>query len=411
MSSNQEPGLFLGSESLAGPLPAGGYLMRRKVLEKVSADGCLAPEWFPVLRRMQEEAADLAIDLCRRQADLQQCELACSTLQWSLDLLKALPAEQQQPLIQELADRSSQLLAGFHRLLLEENVTEAPSDQRPWLALASRWAGWHRCCGLSCPDWFMPVKEQLVRAAALAWLEYARAKPADGAAGQAIGLLEQLAGLHDPCPEWILLARKGLEADATVLTSPIRQRLFRLELRPEQTELIPEGETLVVNVAKRLEAAAHDHLGVFFQELLESAQPAQSGSLPRMKEPESSLHCSLQSLRSRGQRVPASWFRGLAIAADHWRRAGGEAVDPWPDFPVTPLQEGCLLVRPGNVELAALRSALEQPDQQQQALELIASRNHDQAWMEALRDDWWCDPGDVTENLRRDLLNGRVHPS
>lgn len=198
MSSYDEPGLLLTAEQLAGPLPFAGNVLRCKVLERLRAQGLLESPWLPVLRRMQEEAAAAAIQSYRQQFDLQQCEQACATFQGSFELVMALPAVQQQPLIEELAEQSSQLLGGLYRLLLEENVAEDRCDRRHWLALAARLAGWHRRCGLSNPDWLVSVQGQLVRAAASAWLEQARANPADDGTAQTIELLAQFAGRHDP---------------------------------------------------------------------------------------------------------------------------------------------------------------------------------------------------------------------
>ena len=406
------PGLWLTAQELAGPLPVAGLLLRRWALEQQLAQGPLQPDWWPVLRMLQQEAAATALQICQQGEPAEQLEQqlgqSCTALQWSLEPLSTLPAEQLGPMREELATCSSQLLGGLHRLLM------AADDPQPlwWLAQAAGLAYWHRRAELGSPAWMGPVEEQLVRAAALQWLERARSNPSAERSTRALTLLEHLAGLHQPCPDWILLAQQELsrgntELPATSQTGAATQHAqataiqeLRLEVRPGEAELISQGELLVVNVADRLDAPASDPLGGWFKSLLRQHGEEQQRQL-RLHEPESSLHSSLQQLWRRGELIPEGWFRRLALAADHWRRSGGEAVLPWPDFPAGRLEPGCLLVRPGNVELAALRTALEQPEAQGPALEAIAARGAERQWMEALRDDWWCDPCDATENLRR----------
>lgn len=410
MTGDPAAGLWLSAQELAGPLPVAGLLLRRWALEQQLAHGPLQPDWLPVLRILQKEAAATALEICQRGGAPEQLEQACAALQWSLEPLAALPAEQRQPLREELASHSSQLLGGLHRLLLAADEPHLLW----WLAQAASLARWHRVAQLSSPAWLAPVQEQLVRAAALQWLERARSNPSTEHRSRASALLEQLADLHQPCPEWVLLAQReldqgGADSDAAEQENEPAQPLqtsgcmeLRLEMRPGEPELIPSGEVLVVNVANRLEVSEADQFGGWLRALLEQLGMETTAQRQfRLHEPESSLHRSLQRLWRRGEGIPAGWFRGLALVADHWRRSGAAAVVPWPDFPAGRLEEGCLLVRPGNVELAALSTVLEQPDAQRQALEAIAARGQEQEWMEALRDDWWCDPSDATENLRR----------
>ncbi len=407
MAAEHEPGLWLTAEELAGPLPGEGLALRRWALERAMASGALAPDWLPVLEALQREAAALALESARHEGG-ERFERAAQALHWSLEALAGLKEPERQRLRHGLAGHSSQLIGGLHRLLLGDGSGPVAAERAPWLERAARLARWHRQAGLESPEWLGPVEEQLARAAALAGLERARSG-ADAAERQrAHALLEQLAGLHSPCPEWIRLAQQelGLEAPAaasdTPATAPLPWRqALRLELRPGEPELIEEAEALVVNPAERLEPPAADRLGMWFAEVLEALRSQRPDAPLQLAEPESSLHRSLQRLWRQGQGVPAASFRGLALAADHWRRAGGDAVAPWADFPAGRLEAGCLLVRPGNVELAALRTALEQPQAQGPALEAIARRGHDRAWMEALRPDWWCEASDATENLRR----------
>lgn len=426
MASEQEPGLRLSLAELAGPLPVGGRWLRREaILRQLAGEAELPADWAPVLRRLQAEFAADAQDTCRQQGDPEDFERAWGVLRWSLEPVIALPAELQPDMRHGLAAHSSQVLGALHRMLLEGNGGGEGDSRRRWLAGAAELARWHRRCALHCPEWFGSVEEQLVRAAALEWLELARTGSSEPAIPLALDLLDQLGGLHQPCPDWIRLAQQELAAATTPIAttrnpastptatpgpatsaSPNpKPTELRLELRPDEPDLIPDNGALVVNVAGRLESAAADQLGLWFESLLVPLRDASSGETSasplRLREPESSLHRSLQSLWRQGQQVPQAWFRGLAVAADHWRRTGAELVAPWPDFPPAQLEPGCLLVRPGNVELAALRTALNQPAQQQSALGAIASRSHEQAWMETLRDDWWCDPSDATENLRR----------
>jgi hypothetical protein len=409
MAAEHEPGLWLTAEELAGPLPGEGLALRRWALEQAMASGTLAaPSWLPVLRALQQEAAALALESGNHD-EAERFERAEQTLHWSLEALTGLNEPERQRLRHELAGHSSQLIGGLHRLLLGDGSGPVAAERSPWLERAAQLARWHRQAGLDSPAWLGPVEEQLARAAALAGLERARGGADSAERQRARGLLEQLAELHSPCPEWIRLAQQELGSQpadtatsAAQATAPLPWRpALRLELRPGEPELIVEAEALVLNPAERLEAAAADRLGLWFAEVLQGVRSQRTDHPLQLAEPESSLHRSLQRLWREGRGVPAAAFRGLALAADHWRRSGGEAVAPWADFPAGRLEEGCLLVRPGNVELAALRTALEQPQAQGPALEAIARRGHDRAWMEALRPDWWCEASDATENLRR----------
>jgi len=412
MAAEHTPGLWLSAEELAGPLPVNGQPLRRQALEQLLANGePLAPAWLPVLRVLLAEAAAEALEACRLRAPARW-ERAQAVLPWGLEVIAGLPEAQRPALLEALAGHSSQLLGGLHRLLLEaaepgdqpEPEPREASERAHWLAGAAALAAWHRQAQLASPAWLAPVEEQLVRAAALLALERARTTAAEADRTRARPLLEQLAGLHDPCPEWIRLAQQELgpaSAPASAVAALPWRPLLRLELRPGEPELIAEPEALVVNPEARLEPAAADRLGLWFAELLAALRRQQPERPLQLAEPESSLHRSLQQLWRRGGAVPAGAFRGLALAADHWRRQGGEAVAPWPDFAAARLEPGCLLVRPGNVELAALRTALEQPAAQGPALAAIAQRGQERGWMEALRDEWWCDPSDATENLRR----------
>ena len=83
---------------------------------------------------------------------------------------------------------------------------------------------------------------------------------------------------------------------------------------------------------------------------------------------------------------------------------------PW-SLPIGALKAGGSLLRPGNVELAALQTVLHQPSELEDLLAEIRRRHHDRSWMETQRDHWWFDPSDGSENLRRLHTNAGFYAS
>ena len=94
----------------------------------------------------------------------------------------------------------------------------------------------------------------------------------------------------------------------------------------------------------------------------------------------------------------------MIYSTDLWSRCGGKETQcntGTLTLPVASIQAGCSLLRPGNVELAALQTVIQAPGDLEELLAEIRRRHHDRAWMETTRDHWWFDPSDGSENLRR----------
>jgi hypothetical protein len=112
-----------------------------------------------------------------------------------------------------LASQLVQVVGALHRWLVLE---EAAGPQRAeWLWRSWEQLAWRQELEPELPDWWPPVREQLVRLGALAWLERARGLDPTSPEGieacrQALTLLQALAPLHHPLPEWIELAQQEL---------------------------------------------------------------------------------------------------------------------------------------------------------------------------------------------------------
>lgn len=200
--------------------------------------------------------------------------------------------------------------------------------------------------------------------------------------------------------------RENRDSHSPESPGPLRLRLTYVPGQP----LLSEHQGLgLFNLAPLITGRETHLVDRLIPDLFISLAPVVKAEMTALQvvldEPESSLYVALQEQWQQGHLLPIDQFRPLIVATDLWRRHGGTEgfgarIGPVV-FPSAELRAGGLLVRPGNVELAALRSVLLQSEQLTAALQRIQQRGHDQSWMEQQSGEWWCNPTDPLENLRR----------
>jgi hypothetical protein len=172
---------------------------------------------------------------------------------------------------------------------------------------------------------------------------------------------------------------------------------------------------LQLNLASLLAFPAVELLDQFMPAFFTPLQEAGRGEELQLVEPHSALWAELRALWASGTDLTPAQMHGLVYSAALWNTCGGPAglkalAQPW-TLPVAQLEPGQSLLRPGNVELAALQTVLFQPDALDDLLAEVRRRHHDRAWMEQQRDAWWYDPTDWSENLRRLHTNAGFYAS
>jgi hypothetical protein len=193
--------------------------------------------------------------------------------------------------------------------------------------------------------------------------------------------------------------------------TPVRLRLC---LDPQAAPVAQGPDHLVLNLAPLLEFAGVEQLdrllGAFFGPL-----QGETGARFRLEEPNGAMYAALKPIWQRGDSLAPERFPALIYATELWTRCGGAgglgaALDPW-QLPVAELGQGSSLLRPGNVELAALQSVLQHSDELEEALVEIRRHHHDRQWMERRSERWWMDPSDGLENLCRLHTNAGFYVS
>ena len=187
-----------------------------------------------------------------------------------------------------------------------------------------------------------------------------------------------------------------------------------LNLDPQGPPVQAEADRLQLNLAPLLAFPALEMLDQLLPAFFTPLE-GESGARFRLQEPNGALYASLAELWRAGGGLAPRAFPTLTYASELWSRCGGPdrlgaQPEPW-QLPVAPLQHGATLLRPGNVELAALQSVLQQPEQLEEALVQIRRHHHDRAWMERRSERWWMDPADGVENLCRLHTNAGFYAS
>jgi hypothetical protein len=208
-----------------------------------------------------------------------------------------------------------------------------------------------------------------------------------------------------------------LGVEAWLADHPAKLRTHRLEpvLRPGQAPVLQDGQRLQLNVGPLLAFPQVELLDQLLPAFFTPLQQAARGGDLQLAEPNSTLWRELVQLWQAGGQLNHEQFQGLVYFTALWNRCGGPgALDAdclgW-ELPVAPLQPGQSLLRPGNVELAALQTVLLQRNALEELLAEIRRHHHDRSWMESQRDNWWYDPSDGSENLRRLHTNAGFYAS
>jgi hypothetical protein len=127
----------------------------------------------------------------------------------ALQRLEALLPQLMQPPMADVAQALLlDLVMGVHQAMVVEESAGLPQEQRAELLWqVHRWL--RRGDGIELPshDWLQPVREQICRTAALAWLDRIEATPETGdgalARQRSLMLLIDLVPFWSPCPDWI----------------------------------------------------------------------------------------------------------------------------------------------------------------------------------------------------------------
>lgn len=185
-------------------------------------------------------------------------------------------------------------------------------------------------------------------------------------------------------------------------------------LDPQAAPLRHTSNQLLLNLAPLLEFPEVEQLDRLLPAFFGPLQ-GDTGARFRLEEPNGAVYGALTQLWQRGGSLAPGLFPALIYATELWTRCGGvgglgAAMDPW-QLPVAELRPGASLLRPGNVELAALQSVLQQSAGLDEALVEIRRHHHDRQWMERRSERWWMEPADVVENLCRLHTNAGFYAS
>jgi hypothetical protein len=209
----------------------------------------------------------------------------------------------------------------------------------------------------------------------------------------------------------------GLAVEAWLADHPAGLNTQQLVpvLRPGADPVLRAEGQLQLNLAPLLAFPHVELLDQLVPAFFEPLQQAGRGQELQLAEPHSALWGELTQLWQGDGELSRPQFKGLVYSLALWNRCGGSgaleaAALPW-TLPVATLQPGQSLLRPGNIELAALQSVLLQRDTLDDLLAEIRRRHHDRDWMESQRDSWWYDPSDGSENLRRLHTNAGFYAS
>ena len=195
-------------------------------------------------------------------------------------------------------------------------------------------------------------------------------------------------------------------------TGPVR---LVLALAPDQKPVTGGPGSLQLNLSPLLAFPLVEQLDLLVCSFFEPLQQNTRGESFLQEEPNGAVYAALAGLWQQGKGLDAARFPGLVYATNLWSRCGGAdglgaQQEGW-RLPVSQLRPGQLLVRPGNVELAALQSAIAGGEGLEQALMEIRRHHHDRAWMERHSEQWWMDPSDPVENIRRLHTNAGFYAS
>ena len=188
-----------------------------------------------------------------------------------------------------------------------------------------------------------------------------------------------------------------------------------LALAPDQKPVTGGPSSLQLNLSPLLAFPLVEQLDLLVCSFFEPLQQNARGEGFVQEEPNGAVYAALAGLWQQGKGLDPARFPALIYATNLWSRCGGAdglgaQQEGW-RLPVSQLRPGQLLVRPGNVELAALQSAIAGGEGLEQALMEIRRHHHDRGWMERHSEQWWMDPSDPVENIRRLHTNAGFYAS
>jgi hypothetical protein len=339
-------------------------------------------------RQWQQQALELLLHLSRLHSPCPE---------WiGLAARELLAAEVDQELTRTAASGEATDLAGLKPILRDLARLPLPADQRAKVQLAAQ-------RGI----WGLQLLEQRQTSGT-------KPAPAASAPPQPRAAIPE-AVARDPRA---LYKAIGLGVQRWLEDHPAGCGRSRLEpvLRPGESPVLSDGaRSLQFNLAPLLAFPTPELLDQLVPAFFLPLQEAERGVELDLAEPCSQLWSELLQRWTRGERLQAAQWRGLVYCTALWSRCGsaGEleaTAMPW-SLPVGELTAGRSLLRPGNVELAALQTVLQQPGELEELLAEIRRRHHDRSWMETQRDHWWFDPSDGSENLRRLHTNAGFYAS
>lgn len=198
---------------------------------------------------------------------------------------------------------------------------------------------------------------------------------------------------------------------------PAQLNIHRLEpiFRTGQEAVQWNEGCLQFNIASLLAFPQIELLDQLVPAFFMPLQKAGRGKDFNLVQPHSAIWKELGAFWHKNGELNRTQFSGLVYFTALWNRCGGkgglEAKTLGWELPVSSFMKEKSLLRPGNVELAALQTVLFQADELEVLLAEIRRRHHDHNWMESKRDEWWYNPNDGYENLKRLHTNAGFYAS
>ncbi len=159
-------------------------------------------------RAGQDQLCD-ALELRLLEHELDRCRNLGHSGEWleALQRLDALLPQLEQGRATDAPDVLLDLITGIHQAIVREERPIATDERAELLWQAHRWLLRGGALELPPHDWLSPIREQICRFGALAWLDQTQAIEAPElqaiARHRAQGLLIDLASFWNPCPDWI----------------------------------------------------------------------------------------------------------------------------------------------------------------------------------------------------------------
>jgi len=195
----------------------------------------------------------------------------------------------------------------------------------------------------------------------------------------------------------------------------LKKLILEPVIRPGNKPVIEEDGKLQFNLAALLNFPDVELLDQLLPSYFIPLQEAGRESDFSLAEPHSAIWIELKKQWKADNKISLEQFSGLIYSTALWNRCGGAGglnAKPmgW-HLPIAQFKMGTSLLRPGNIELAALQTVLFEPDRLEEILAEIRRCHHNRNWMQQQSDSWWYKPIDGSENIRRLHTNAGFYAS